>query len=207
MIPDLYQPVTVTELIDGLPAYVVVNDCHEDDLVVGSTLPLDDMGFKQWVKDNADALKELGDGQHSGVWWGEGIGRGYGLSERRFTLTNPKYSSPEGGSWYASPILVEGYGESLNALVETALWELRITGSYAAPGFDLPAGVIVHHASGARFKVTLEGDGQPKSLAVTLKQKSGMDSPLFSDAYNRFDGNPIGLAKFVTSVGEPVTVG
>ena len=47
------------------------------------------------------------------------------------------------------------------------LERLRASGSFAAPGFMNPEGVVVFHtASGTFFKKTLEKDEQPKSMAV-----------------------------------------
>jgi hypothetical protein len=47
----------------------------------------DNMGFAAWVEANWDTLiSTLGPGLHFGEWWGRGIQRGYGLSEKRFSL-------------------------------------------------------------------------------------------------------------------------
>jgi hypothetical protein len=49
----------------------------------------DNFGFAAWVQRHREALvRNLGIGLHFGEWWGVGIGRGYGLSERRFSLFN-----------------------------------------------------------------------------------------------------------------------
>ena len=48
----------------------------------------DNFGFAAWVKANADQLFGLGVGRHFGEWWGCGIQRGYGLTEKRFSLFN-----------------------------------------------------------------------------------------------------------------------
>jgi len=49
----------------------------------------DNMGFAAWVQQHAEVLAQtLGEGLHFGEWWGVGIQRGYGLSERRFSLFN-----------------------------------------------------------------------------------------------------------------------
>lgn len=60
--------------------------------------PLDDnFGFAAWVQKNQGALIEaLGPGLHFGEWWGVGIQRGYGLTERRFSLFNTaKWTQPD----------------------------------------------------------------------------------------------------------------
>jgi hypothetical protein len=49
----------------------------------------DNYGFAAWVRKNAKVLvATLGEGLHFGEWWGVGINRGYGLTERRFSLFN-----------------------------------------------------------------------------------------------------------------------
>lgn len=48
----------------------------------------DNVGFAQWVKDNVQELIKLGEGNHFGEWWGQGIQRNYGLKEKRFSLFN-----------------------------------------------------------------------------------------------------------------------
>jgi hypothetical protein len=50
----------------------------------------------------------------------------------------------------------------VNAFVEM----LRSHGSFAAPGFMQPEGIVVYHTAAKQcFKVTLENDASPKSLA------------------------------------------
>lgn len=48
----------------------------------------DNFGFGRWVHENAAELAGLGPGRHYGEWWGQGIQRGYGLKEKRFSLFN-----------------------------------------------------------------------------------------------------------------------
>ena len=46
------------------------------------------------------------------------------------------------------------------------LGELVRSGSHAAPGFMNPEGIVVYHtAAGQVFKMTVENDDLPKSLA------------------------------------------
>lgn len=54
----------------------------------GKALQTDNFGFASWVYDNAQELVKLGPGTHYGEWWGQGIQRGYGLTEKRFSLFN-----------------------------------------------------------------------------------------------------------------------
>jgi hypothetical protein len=63
------------------------------------------------------------------------------------------------------PILWQGLFSTAEATIQ--LWELGQTGSYAAPGFMNPEGIVLFHTAGnVGFKMTLDNDGVPKS---TLK--------------------------------------
>lgn len=167
-IPRLNRDVVVTEKIDGTSGCVYIAD-DGTTIAAGSrtrwiTPESDNFGFARWVADNREALLALGPGHHYGEWWGAGIQRRYGLTEKRFSLFNV-------GRWNAEnvpaccsvvPTLATG---PLGSSVADALRMLE-GGSVAAPGFDKPEGVVVFHtASGALFKVTLEGDESPKGRA------------------------------------------
>lgn len=129
----------------------------------------DNAGFASWVEFNAEALVSLlGPGRHFGEWWGNGIQRGYGLEkgDKRFSLFNTKrwghYCDPE----QAPNILGLGVvpvidiGTFNSFYIKDALEMLGETGSYAAPGFMEPEGIIVYHtAINQVFKVTFENDG------------------------------------------------
>lgn len=136
----------------------------------------DNFGFAAWVEANAEILVEkLGPGYHAGEWWGHGIQRGYGLvkGERRFSLFNvgrfrlagtigfnperhvdPRV--PEIGLGVV-PILSEWFGDhdlrDIAGSVDRAVVNLILEGSYAAPGFNRPEGVVLYHGrSGQLFK-------------------------------------------------------
>jgi hypothetical protein len=50
-------------------------------------------------------------------------------------------------------------------MCEAALIDLKVNGSYAAPGYMNPEGIVVFHVAGnVGFKKTLEKDEQPKGL-------------------------------------------
>lgn len=143
----------------------------------------DNFGFALWVKENALELAAvLGEGRHFGEWWGSGIQRAYGLSdgERRFSLFNA-------GRWHdqaangcgesvapncCSVVPVLATGNTINAVAEGAIAMLEDNGSFAAPDFDNPEGVVVYHTAARQsFKVTLEADESPKGIY------KGMHSP------------------------------
>jgi hypothetical protein len=233
-IPRLHRDVVITEKIDGTNAQVWVIGPDEPSPTFPEELEIqvrmrvlpdgtsilagsrtrwihpkeDNHGFARWVWDNAEELAKLGPGHHYGEWWGGGINRGYGLQEKRFSLFNTSRWSDlasRPGCCDVVPILAEGNAAELTLHVHDALTALETFGSWAAPGYPKPEGIVVYHkAANQLFKVTIENDAEPKSLAEQLKARSGMEDERFAEAYARYEGNPIGLAKFVTSTGEPV---
>ena len=162
------REVVVTEKIDGTNAQVHVNDTMTD-LLAGSRsrwiAPDDDnFGFARWVADNKDDLLRLGPGSHFGEWWGAGIQRKYGLSEKRFSLFNTHRWSDAAtrpACCGVVPILWQGPLDQLD--VNLVLGKLIESGSVAAPGFMKPEGVVIYHtATGAIFKRTIEKDEEGK---------------------------------------------
>lgn len=121
----------------------------------------DNYGFAGWVAENAPELVEiLGPGLHFGEWWGRGIQRGYGLTERRFSLFNTDRHADvqdvaDGVTVESVPILYRGpFSESR---IRSALGRLAEFGSVAAPGFMQPEGVCVWHSQTRQVsKVTLD---------------------------------------------------
>lgn len=128
----------------------------------------DNYGFAGWVQRNAGELFKLGEGQHFGEWWGNGIQRGYGLAEKRFSLFNTARWGAHNPNTPACcsvvPVLSRpGLLESGSGSIADTLDELRASGSVAAPGFMRPEGIIVYHTSSKQmFKVLLENDDKPK---------------------------------------------
>lgn len=124
----------------------------------------DNFGFASWVKAHADALFALGPGRHYGEWWGHGIQRGYGLTEKRFSLFNTSRWSDDAvrpSCCHVVPVLYQGLMSP--KVEEGPMARLRHEGSIAAPGFMKPEGIVVYHvAAGVGFKKTLEKDEQPK---------------------------------------------
>lgn len=175
----LSKDMIITEKIDGTNAQVVITmptafipadsvlATHPDThlvMLAGSrsryiTPEADNFGFARWVKEHATELFELGEGQHFGEWWGKGVQRGYGLSEKRFSLFNAsRWAETRPACCHVVPILKQ-YTFS-TTVVEETLAELAVIGSAAAPGFMQPEGVVVFHtASYTMFKKTFDGDG------------------------------------------------
>jgi hypothetical protein len=138
----------------------------------------DNYGFAEWVFQHQDDLWRLGPGRHFGEWWGKGINRGYGLDEKRFSLFNVHKwgDSPIDGQVNPSrpaccsvvPVLHQGPMSYVSAdtylpMVELTLSHLKIHGSFAAPGFMDPEGIVIYHTAGnVMFKKTIKDDEKPK---------------------------------------------
>lgn len=200
-IARLNREVIVTEKIDGSNAQVHIRVAAGDSLEYGYDCQVeiggvshylragsrnrwiahvgsDDLnGFGRWVHQHAHELAALGAGAHFGEWWGAGIQRKYGLTEKRWSLFNVGRWVQNGGDndrppcgekqqyapmcCHVVPILAVGIG--LDEQVSAAMLQLRAKGSQAAPGFMQPEGVVAFHtASRNLFKVTLERDSEPK---------------------------------------------
>jgi hypothetical protein len=121
----LNRDIIITEKIDGTNAAIGITldgQVYAQSRTRIITPQDDNAGFARWVEKHADLLREhLGQGLHFGEWWGVSIGRGYDLSERRFSLFNTKRweSDPlgkaalealraAGVAVYSTPVLYEG---------------------------------------------------------------------------------------------------
>jgi len=182
------REVIVTEKIDGTNAQVFIGDGGE--FLTGSRtrwiVPGDDnFGFSAWAHEHKSELMALGPGRHFGEWWGSGIQRGYGLEkgDKRWSLFNVQRWCLHGQTpqmfptadlrvtksqdilpacCMLVPIVWRGNFDDLD-LRSVKAGMLR-TGSYAAPGFMAPEGVVVFHvAGGVGFKKTFDKDDKPKS--------------------------------------------
>ena len=175
----------ITEKIDGTNAQILITE--DGEMLVGSrtrwiTPEQDNFGFARWVMEHRDELMQLGPGRHFGEWWGKGIQRKYGMSERRWSLfnvarwclygetpqtittadpRNVKMQDVLPPCCHLVPVLRRGMFST--DMAESALNELLVRGSVAAPGFMRPEGIVVFHVAGnVGFKKTLENDGVPK---------------------------------------------
>lgn len=149
-IARLNREVVVTEKIDGTNASVYVGDDFAT-VLAGSrtkwiTPEADNFGFARWVKEHEDELRVgLGPGTHYGEWWGAGIQRRYGLSEKRFSLFNVARWGDDAvrpKCCHVVPELSRGISmvDRLGYAVGDAMALLRRYGSQAAPGFMKPEG-------------------------------------------------------------------
>lgn len=179
----LVRPLTAPVNGDSLPVVLVEPgfDTVVGDLVIraGSRnlwLPSgggkeDNYGFGGWVSDNAEELAKLGHGAHFGEWWGRGIGRNYGMLDRKFSLFNVHRWNDENPNRPACcsvvPVLANGVSfEAIPGILD----DLRQNGSKAYPYMN-PEGIVVYHyASRSYFKVTLDNDDLPKGLVEQMRK-------------------------------------
>lgn len=154
----------------GAPYVAIIDGFH---VYAGSRTrwitPADDnFGFAAWVAENAPQLVQLGEGRHFGEWWGQGIQRKYGLSEKRWSLFNVrKWSETRPACCHVVPVLYRGDFSTETAI--SVLNSLGETGSVAAPGFMKPEGIVVFHTqAGALFKKTFEKDDAGKGREPEL---------------------------------------
>lgn len=187
--PRLLRDITITEKIDGTNAAIgivsVEAPLDDPNIIAHITLGLDtdlqrmyavyaqsrtrlitpgkltdNYGFAGWVGRNAHELVELlGEGLHYGEWWGNGIQRGYGMTEKWFSLFNTArfhgFEERTDLNIRAVPVLYQGPHDT-NA-INDAMTRLREHGSVAAPGFMNPEGICVYHAASRTIsKVTLD---------------------------------------------------
>lgn len=185
-IPRLRRDFVITEKIDGTNAAVLIsrapgeNDCtmvlSEDDdawfLQCQSRTRLisphdDNFGFAHWAYAHAETLiADLGEGRHFGEWWGSGIQRGYGLTDKQFSLFNVnrwERAQDEFQTPRMNCVPVIARSEFSSELVDYCVERMAADGSLAAPGFMDPEGVVVYHTQARQlFKVTIKGDEKPK---------------------------------------------
>ena len=177
----------ITEKLDGTNAQVCIT--KDGQMLVGSrtrwiTPEQDNYGFAAWAMEHHKALMTLGVGNHFGEWWGKDIQRNYGQTKRWFSLFNTSRWCLAGETpqhiltndprvvgiqdvlpacCSLVPVLYRGVFTTNDC--ETAIADLRINGSKAAPGFMKPEGIVCYHVAGnVGFKKTLEKDEEPKAL-------------------------------------------
>jgi hypothetical protein len=174
----LSREVIVTEKIDGTNGVIQIGE--DGSFLVGSrsrwiSPEQDNFGFASWAVAHRDELMALGPGRHFGEWWGQGIQRKYGLSEKRWSLFNVSRwtaDNPPPACCHVVPVLAR-IAEFDTTAILAVMEALRMYGSVAAPRFPNPEGIVVFHTqSGALFKKTFEKDDagkgheQPKEMAA-----------------------------------------
>lgn len=190
----LKRPIIITEKLDGTNAQIVVArkdavegvppssrwaihveaDGIEYFVMFASrskyiTVGDDNYGFAAHFTPMATELaRRLGEGRHFGEWWGKGIQRGYGLTEKRFTLFNTmrwdidRWSILEPLGISVVPVLYKGQMTDTQGYIDL----LKETGSLASPGYMDPEGIVIYHmATRTMFKQTIDKDEEPKGRA------------------------------------------
>lgn len=162
-IPRLSRNCVITEKIDGTNACIIITD---DGVIFTQsrnrfiTPDSDNYGFSRWAYNNGQELLKLGVGYHYGEWWGSGIQNRYTIPDKRFYLFNVHRWSNESARpdcCGVVPVIKEGIFSS--DLVNEALDDLRLNGSYVDKDCKRPEGIIIYHeASKQLFKKTLEKD-------------------------------------------------
>lgn len=162
-IKRLKRGIVITEKIDGTNAQIFIND--EGEIRVGSrnryiTPEKDNYGFATWVQNNEEELLKLGPGRHFGEWYGNGIGRNYGLKEKRLALFNTsRWANSEERPKCCECVPILYVGEFNTENIDSTISYLKEKGSFIVPRFMNPEGIVVYHSqSNMLFKVTLEGD-------------------------------------------------
>jgi len=166
-IARLSRDMIITEKIDGTNAQIIIDEdgsfgCASRKRII--TPESDNYGFAKWAYEHKDDLMKLGPGRHFGEWWGNGIQRGYGILEKRFSLFNVgRWDCPERPSCCGIvPTLYKGEFDTIS--IRKVLDDLQLHGSYAAP-FMNPEGVVIfHEASRTMFKKTIKDDEKPKGV-------------------------------------------
>lgn len=140
----------ITEKIDGTNAQIVI----ENGVIVGvgsrsrwiaPGKSTDNFGFAAWVQSNYEALLGLGDGAHFGEWFGSGIQRGYGLSEKRFALFNTgRWSDAATRPACCDVVPVLYSGEFSREVVREQMNHLKDYGSVMVQGFRDPEGIVIY---------------------------------------------------------------
>lgn len=166
-IPRLSRECIITEKIDGTNGLIYIGE--DGEFLTGSrtrwiTPEMDNHGFSRWAHEHREELMKLGPGFHYGEWWGQGIQRNYGLTEKRFSLFNVSRWEDENvrpKCCHVVPVLCRGPFDT--TIIKGALEDLVEYGSCAAPGFMKPEGVVIYHVAGRLyFKKTIEKDDEPK---------------------------------------------
>lgn len=183
-IARLSREIVITEKIDGTNGQIYIDDSGTV-IKVGSRNRWlgsgdDNFGFYKWVMENRDELLLLGPGRHFGEWFGAGIQRRYGLSEKRFALFNTHrwvdiHRHPVGERFEHAgqalcplcctvvPVLY--VGPFCERYITATMDGLACRGSAIAPGFMKPEGIVIWHtAAKVFFKKTYEHDegGKPE---------------------------------------------
>lgn len=163
----LSRKIVVTEKIDGTNGQIAIGE--DGEFRVGSrsrwiTPEDDNYGFAAWAYAHKDDLMQMGPGRHFGEWWGQGIQRKYGMTEKRFSLFNSgRWSNAENRPSCCHVVPVLGVIDFDTVAIAQLMADLAANGSAASPGFMKPEGIIIFHSQTRRlYKKTFEKDEEGK---------------------------------------------
>lgn len=157
--------IIATEKLDGTNAQVLLRDGLP--MMVGSRnrwitpgKGTDNFGFANWAYEHEAQLRLLGPGTHYGEWYGCGIGRGYGLLERRWALFNIHRPLPDECKAIGVelvPLLYHRQADLFNgwSILPEVIEHLKVNGSRAVPGYMKPEGVVLT-INGERYKIVFD---------------------------------------------------
>lgn len=167
-ISRLSRMMTITEKIDGTNAQVYIGD--DGEFLAGSrtrwiTPEDDNFGFARWAYEHKEELIALGPGHHFGEWWGSGIQRKYGQTEKHWSLFNvAKWLEDFDNSKPLCPSCCRVVPVLCRTIFDTSAIKgcmdmLKGCGSMASAGFMNPEGIVIYHeAARIMFKKTFEHD-------------------------------------------------
>lgn len=192
-IAHLDSLITITEKIHGTNAQIAVFeytttpwDCPNEPrlgIKAGSrnrwiTPEDDNYGFAAWVHSNeTELIRLLGPGIHYGEWYGQGIGAGYGLKEKRFALFNtyrwPKLDGLLLPQMDVVPVLFTGLFTW--TVVEETMASLLKSGSVLSPGYMKPEGVVIYFSRNQTYFKRVFEQKDTAWAKVIRKEKPPMD--------------------------------
>lgn len=157
------QDVVVTEKIDGTNGLVFIPDDLSFVRAGSRTRWIsttdDNYGFAKWVDANAADLLKLGPGYHYGEWWGQGVQRKYGMSQKVFSLFNThRWNDPivRPACCDVVPTLFAGPAVEAIARFVDSLKVSEAAANYGAT-FENPEGVLMYFTkAGCYFKAPIE---------------------------------------------------
>lgn len=158
----------ITEKIDGSNGCLIFND--EGDMWVQSRNRMltldkqnDNFGFAHWAHNTEGLFEFFGPGRHYGEWFGCGIQRGYGMSERCFAPFNTglfsqeriEAGAPDGVTY--TPVLGVCQLTELNETVDQVMGVLSTDGSHTREGWGwAPEGSMIWSPQFDYLKVPFE---------------------------------------------------
>ena len=152
------ESIIITEKIDGTNAQIYID--IDGNIQSGSrnrwvTCESDNYGFASYVETIKYFFEGIRDFRIYGEWWGHGIQRGYGLTEKRFSPFYLPRGMEEKLPFTSVPILY--HGEFKMNILDKIIQDLKENGSKAAPGFSRPEGVVIYaEQSKALWKIPFD---------------------------------------------------